>query len=319
MSFSFCLNKVNLVALAGFGISFQILDFNGESKLVQETLRSLRTASGLLEQSEYPGKDDFRKMVTAVTNLPNALRRARSEIHNFNSQNTASSTMPAPKTPPKHMRRYSQSQRQRGRAFPTSPYIKQEANDGRHEASPLVHSFGSNDLNPINAKRRDTFGTQQYYLNNRPYSFPVASNRQLPDQHGLPNLDYLDFSNEPPTFNEQAQSPGVGMNNGTGNPDRQPAMDQTAPVGDSFSYMGDMIEASKPFGWTSDLWTMSPDMNGVLQPTQSSVSLSEEELTSGEELSSCGASGHFPTHSFASEQSGLGVSGLDGFNGGFVL
>ena len=320
MSFSFCLNRSSLIALAGIGISFQTLDYGGESKLVQESLSSLHTATQFLERSAFSGTEDFRKIVAAVANLPNSLRRARSELNDSRSRIKASSTMPAPKSPPRHMRKASQSQRQRAKAFPVSPLIKQEAKEGYPMGHPSIPPMPFGEASQLSQESIAPYSPPQYYNNHRPYSFPAASSRNVSDQFILPNLDYLDFSNEPATFDEQHQSPNIGGMKGSlamSSPGQ--TMENSISTGDGFPYLGEVPSASKSFGWSSDLWTMSPNLNGNLQPTQSSLSLSEEELTSGEELSSCGTSGHFPTTSFASEHNGLGVTGMDGFNGGFVL
>lgn len=319
MSFSFCLNRSSLTALAGIGISFQTLDYGGESKLVQESLGSLYTATRFLERSAFPGTDDFRKIVAAVADSPNSLRRARSELNDSRSRIKSSSTMSAPKSPSRHMRKASQSQRQRARAFPVSPLIKQEAKEGYPVGHPSIPPMSFVEASQISQESIAPYSPPQYYNSHRPYSFPAASSRNVPDQFVLPNLDYLDFSNEPATFDEQHQSPSIGMKDSLAMSSPEQSMGNGLATADGFSYLGEVPSASKSFGWSSDLWTLSPNMNGNLQPTQSSLSLSEEELTSGEELSSCGTSGHFPTTSFASEQNGLGVTGMDGFNGGFVL
>lgn len=109
----------------------------------------------------------------------------------------------------------------------------------------------------------------------------------------LPNLDYLDFgkdrsSNVEPTFptlpNSNSKAPqdtfaGCGMLG-----QMQPPLETISPLSDSDPLaISPLTEVDAD--WVSNLWSIPAD--DPIPMSGSVLSFSEEELTSGEEMSSC--------------------------------
>lgn len=62
LGFSFCLNKDELIILAGLGLLYQSLGLDGDSKLYKDTKRMVTAASGILEQTNSPCAPEFKRI-----------------------------------------------------------------------------------------------------------------------------------------------------------------------------------------------------------------------------------------------------------------
>ena len=308
MSFSFCLNKTQLLIMAGFGLLYQTLSLNRGCKLLQDTQRYLFVITSILDRESVPEGEDFKKIVAVTLTKPSVAGKVLSGTGAADKDN-ASQAMPAPKSTLRSPRKLQSSRRHHSHSLSmTSPEIKQESADSRRLTesclpAPQFTAFPTYE----GPSQMNMFASGAFVAPDRPHSFPVASNRSANEHYNLPNLDYLDFSNEPATVEDQ---PAEGMDDHLGDTStnlQQSVMDATTSS-DIFSYISGLTPTSKPFDLSSDLWTMPTDVPG-LQP-HSALSISDESLTSGEELSSCGTSSHFPQAAFHSESD---LTALDGF------
>jgi hypothetical protein len=66
MSFSFCLNKNETLALCGLSILFQSLDLKQEGKLMKDGQRLVGTVLRCLERAQAPGAADFRWLASSM-------------------------------------------------------------------------------------------------------------------------------------------------------------------------------------------------------------------------------------------------------------
>lgn len=66
MSFSFCLNRTELLLAAGFGLLHQCLDLKKGSSLVRDGQKLLRSVVDLLQQENAPGALTFKKLAVSL-------------------------------------------------------------------------------------------------------------------------------------------------------------------------------------------------------------------------------------------------------------
>ncbi|KAI9764237.1 MAG: hypothetical protein M1840_008627 [Geoglossum simile] len=83
LSFSFCLNKNELLVLAGFGLLFQGLDLNRDGKLMKDNQRLLRSVVNIVERSSSIAPTELKRigesMMPASKSPKTASRRSPSE------------------------------------------------------------------------------------------------------------------------------------------------------------------------------------------------------------------------------------------------
>ena len=283
LSFSFCVNKCHVLIMAGFGLLYSNLRSNRGSKLSQDSQRYLRIVCSILDRENIPDHQEFQNIVSAVIRSPNA-----------SSQNGG--TTPRPFGIPDE-RQISQVYKgdlnvlQRQQSFHPSHTRSSSAKVARvklepqDETFPMRPSFSDSHLS-VNTSllahnAPNTFVPRHFANSNRPYSFPVSSNQNSGDQFSLPNLDYLDFGSEPSSAHEQHDAiKTIDLSNGSLSP--QHVEEVFSP--NAFSYMS-APASSDSFAWSPDIWntSLAPER---MHPS-SALSLSEESLTSGEDLSSC--------------------------------
>lgn len=66
MSFSFCVNKNEMLTLCGLSLLYQGLDLKKESKLLKDGRRLVSAVENYLDAFKAPGSADFRKLVSSL-------------------------------------------------------------------------------------------------------------------------------------------------------------------------------------------------------------------------------------------------------------
>ena len=288
MSFSFCLNKNELLLHAGFGLLFQGLNLDRRGRLIQDSQRLLCSVVEILERNTATGASEFKKIACAMISVEGIQKGARSSNENA-GRRKSEGNMAAPKDSTKSIRKNQNiaSRYSTGNA----PVVKTESSSsGRRFTAPHLPtgqlSSYSNSRSHISVPSVVSDLMHQHdYSRRTPTS---QSARQSLSSKPL-NLDYLSFSD--PTLSPDNISPGANQQYTT--PDlattqMQPPLDSLFSSEDVFSsYVSPPPSAD--LGWCSDIWTLS-DQAGA---SQGRVSFSEEDLTSGEELSSCDVGADF--------------------------
>ena len=314
MSFSVCLNKNEVLLLAGFGLLFQGLDLDRKSKLVQDSQRLLCSVIEILERREASGAAEFKRVVCAMISIERFSMSART-TDDSDSQGQTDGSMTAPANISKPGRKLQAI----ASRFSTSsvPVMKHESDNGRRSTAPTVltreipYYPRSNSQNSVSSAMSDPLAAQ-YSKRMSISNSPHHNNDSLKP----PNLDYLSFTNDPvpgsdhtaPNSNSTAK---YHDQNGylNGGLEGQPSLDNLCASADIFSsYVTPSPSAN--VDWCSDIWNMTPDMNH--HHAQSRVSFSEEELTSGEELSNCELGGEFTSMTIPTVDDLVGLESLDG-------
>lgn len=297
MSFSFCLNKNELLLLSGFGLLFQGLDLDRNGKLIQDSQRLMCSVVEILERNKAAGAAGFKKVACAMISVERG-PKGNQGFGDTTPRRKSNSVMPAPKVILKGARKQIQAVASRiAGGYPRQ--MKQEDPHGRRATAPSLstNSLGiysrSDSQNSISSAISEP--SPQY--NHASSSSIQRSPRQAaPCQ--TPNLDYLSFNNEQtPRPNSQSTMCGTPFK------DIDTAYgltQQTHTPYDGLFSSPNLLSAyispspsSATYDWASEIWAMPPDLGTNPASARSVLSFSEEELTSGEELSSCDMGGEY--------------------------
>lgn len=314
MSFSFCLNKNELLLLAGLGLLFQGLDLDRRGKLIQDSQRLLCSAIEILERNAAMGAAEFKKIACAMISIDRFPKGVRGSDDTA-ARRKSDGNMAAPKASTKSARNL-QAIASRF-STETAPIVKRESTNGRRFTAPtlptgkLLDYDRSTSQNSVLSVVSDPMS--QYRHSHR--TTISQSAQQIPSLE-TPNLDYLSFND--PTSSPNNTSPGPSQQIRTpdmANQRLQPPLDSLFPSEDVFaSYVSPSPSAD--FGWCSGVWTMPSNVGIQPDASQGRVSFSEEDLTSGEELSSCDMGPDFGGSAMANVN---GLTGLDGLDENFGL
>ena len=295
MSFSFCLNKNEISLLAGFGLLFQCLNLDRRSKIVQDSQRILCSVVDLLERNSAPGAAEFKNVTCAIISVwsVNGVKKTARQSEDAMMRRKSDGTMHAPKTVMKSARKL---QAIASRFSPAaSPEIKSEPDKIRRATAPTV-SMGSIAYYARSNSQSSVSSIVSDPMPHRGLSDSVTASQPARQTQHLkaPNLDYLSFSiDQTPSPHEMSRNVHDAHKNiplgGSSSYDLDmlatPSLDNPFSSDDLFnSYL-----ATPPDGtidWSPDAWNM-PAHIGTQHTT--APSFSEEEITSGEELSSCEA------------------------------
>ncbi|KAL8799399.1 MAG: hypothetical protein Q9182_005917 [Xanthomendoza sp. 2 TL-2023] len=312
MSFSFCVNKHELLLLSGFALLFQGLDLNRNSKLMQDSQRQVCSVIAILERNAAFGAAGFKRVACAMVSVDRCPKSVLTVKKNtLSSRRKSDSNMRAPAAKSKAGRR-SQLQAMASR-FATGNVLTVKKEDGgeRMVTAPDRSNYAlqlarSNSQTSLSSANSDPIRSRQYEQ--------AAKHNTPPANGGLnaPNLDYLSFGNDKvptPSYPDPSGShiskdimmdEIVGLFN---SPSLREPFDSLFSSSDLLgSYMTPPPSTAKS-DWGTDAWTMPPDLNDqVAGPSM--PSFTEEEVTSGEELS---------IDELSSEYRGIAMPNTDGF------
>ena len=301
MSFSFCLNKNELLLLAGFGLLFQGLSSDRKGRLIQDSQRLLCSDIEILERDAATGASEFKRIACAMISVEVNQKGNRSS-HQTVGRRKSDGNMTAPKESTKSTRKIQNvaSRYSTGNA----PVVKRESSSGRRSTAPNLPTgqlscYGSgSSQNSFPSVVSDSMH-QHLYSRRTTISQPA---RQSLSTKPL-NLDYLSFSDLTPSASQQYMAPDLPSTQ------MEPPLDSLFPSEDVFSsYVSPPPSAD--LGWCSDNWALHASVGNQGGASQSRISFPEEDVTSGEELSSCEVGADFR---------GLAMPGLDGLDGNFGL
>ena len=309
MSFSFCLNKNELLLLAGFGLLFQGLDLDRRGKLIQDSQRLLCSVIEVLERNTAMGAAEFKKVACAMISVERIPKGCRGPDDSAGRRKSEGSMAAPPKESAKSARKFQNT----ASCFSTgnTPVVKQESGSGRRSTAPNLPT-GQLSCSESSISQTSVSSVVSDPLSQRDY-FRRTTTSQSPRQNPCtkpPNLDYLSFND--PMLSPNDVSPGSGQQYDTPNlatQQVQPPLDSLFPSEGVFSsYVSPPPSAD--LGWSSDIWAIPSGVCGQPDASQGRVSFSDEEFTSGEELSSCDIGADF--RGLAGVDDLVGIDGLDG-------
>lgn len=318
MSFSFCLNKNELLLLAGFGLLYQGLELDRKGRLIQDSQRLISSVIEVLDRNGAPGAVDFKKIACAMTSVDRLHKDVVALDDKIATRSMSDDSTPASKSTSRSPRNTLQAFASRFTSTTASLPLKREITWGRrctvsdvassHNAAIYARSDSQNSVSSV---------ASELTHRNAHHRMTTAQSSDHAAQVETPNLDYLSFANE----QDPAPYHYTASNNKTKDThvDRltgfSPKQQIEAPFNSLFpssdvlsSYMSPS-PCSAIHDWTSDIWGMPPQPSNGPASAHSVPSFSEEDFTSGEELSICDLTGKFPGIAMPN------VEDLDGFEG----
>ncbi|KAI9734605.1 MAG: hypothetical protein M1834_002206 [Cirrosporium novae-zelandiae] len=304
MSFSFCLNKSELLMLSGFGLLYQGLELDMEGKLIKDNQRLVCSVIDILQRESAPGASEFKKMACALISVDRSTKGPKGSSPRRLSNGSVSSE-PAGRSNDKSTRKQLQAIAARLTAGGKS--IKQEDHDRRStvpkiSTANLMPLARNNSVVSISSARSEpAIPVQQ----KRPIHPPRLS--QSPIIHTeMPNLDYYPLNDQSPLPSYPSTNYGktvpaadweklLGvLDGGTTNIYDGIYGGPSPEVISSFATPTTSFPTSTYQDCNFDTWSPKHEFNsGQLYPpaAQSVLSFSDESLTSGGEELSVNSSG----------------------------
>lgn len=307
MSFSFCLNKNELLVLAGFGLLFQGLDLNRKGKLMQDSQKLMCSIIEILERGGAPSATGFTNLASAMISIDRGAKDNQAPKSDDASRRKSDNGMAAPKTATKSARKQLQAFASRfsSSSRTVKQVAKQESKNARRskESGPVGtkqllydRSESQNSISSVVSEPAGQLGYSNTGNN-------ITSTCQIGPLE-QPNLDFVSFNHDLiPYTNLTPLASGTqfkefdaeGIAGYLGSHQQQgPSYDNLfhSPSEVVSTYISPS-PSSVTYDWSSDVWTRPSDLNTQPASAQSVLSFSEEEVTSGEELSSCDAGGDY--------------------------
>ncbi|KAL8686683.1 MAG: hypothetical protein Q9218_006939 [Villophora microphyllina] len=310
MSFSFCLNKNELLLLSGFGLLFQGLDLNRRGKLMQDSERLVCSVIAILDRNAALGSAEFKKVACAMITVDRKPKSATAPKESSNQQRRSGNDMETPATKPKPRRKQILTMTARN-STGNMDTVKKEAGVDRRATAPTV-SARSADTARSNVRHSLASATS---ISRDPQQYEQKVLGRLPlaaSSFDALNLDYLSFGNDtgptPSYPNTHGRQPAkeVSSDDLTRFLSSQPLQapfDSLFPSADVFAPYITPSPSTAHLDWGSDAWTMLPETSNQAA-AQSVRSLTDEEITSGEE---------FSIGDLGSEHRGAVMPNTDGF------
>ena len=322
MHFTFCLNQSELLLLCGFGLLFQGLVLDRKGKLMHESQRLICSVTSMLERNEALGTADFKRVAFATTSIDHPPSQSIKEGPSRKKSDSVSATPQSMKISSKM-----QSQAQGSSLCPYSgESIKEEWIDGHQVTAPTLGP-GNTDCTCINMPSSVSLGSPGLladYGCDRGNEYSKASSSTSPPD--TLNLDFLSFGDDQVPVSNYRRGETVNMTKqanvgqlsgfvGSGN-QLQRSLEGLFPPSEMLhSYINSPLP-NPGFDWTADAWITPADMHARTRPACSVQSFSEEEVTSGEELSVGDLGSDYHGVTMANVE---GLNSLDGLDGVFNL
>jgi hypothetical protein len=224
LSFSFCLNRDEVLVLSGFGLLFQRLTLDPQSKILKESQKMVTTVVDMLTKSDAPCASEFKKIVGSFlpANEQPAIAKcsaSQSQSKNKTSRHTTEDTHQATRHHNLHASTKKQLKALASRFTPSTPGKTPEMGYGDrratvpaislHPQAPQTQSQPSlsppQSFEPVNVSRSEpalspnTIPNQKPLVSARPSAVPQQSYikpRKRSVHTSLTNLDYLSFGHD---------------------------------------------------------------------------------------------------------------------------
>lgn len=297
MSFSFCLNMNELLLVAGFGLLFQGLDLNRKGKWIQDSQRLVTYAIDVIDRNGGPGAEEFRELACSMINGNRETKAVQSSKADSKTRRKSDSGIPTSKTGSKSARKQLQAIASRF-SNPSRTMKQEKLNSPRQQKPPASdtlasnpHFFGRNESqNSVSSVVSDPTA-EQGYLN----AVSSISSCQAPP-NGPPNYDFLVSHDLMPYFSVPSMTSehptkvsdyGLVTTQQANGPPCENIFN-SSPVLNSY-----ISVPQSAYDWPAEVWSLPSDLQANPPSARSVLSLSEEEVTSGEELSICDQTGEF--------------------------
>jgi hypothetical protein len=331
LSFSFCLNRNEILVQAGFGLLFQTLGLDRDGKLIKDCNRLTCVVIEMLERANAPGAHEFRRVGCSMISVVRAEQVLTPGVHHNSSEGSMSAPMDtfratqkslkaiAARFSPGTIKDHRQDTKEPRRA--TMPAISSSMGMHVNSASSSLSSMRSE---PAAARSEPNLSPLSHRASLSLYTKRRASNAI----HQNRNIDYLSFGPDP-----LANYPFAP--NSCGKSEVSPAdwerllssLDNGQTNMYDNIYGGPTAEAlidcpplsagaETNLTWSPNVWNWG-SYNDQAPPPQSVLSFSDDSLTSGEDFSNCAEYGNGSTP--GNERMYQGIMVPDMLNNGHSL
>ncbi|RDL39211.1 Fungal-specific transcription factor-containing protein [Venustampulla echinocandica] len=224
MSFSFCLNKNEMLTLCGLSLLYQGLDLKQEGKLMQDGHRLVGVVIKYLEKASAPGGADFKRLAISMINMHSHSKQPPARSPNSMAAPPSTKSTPSPsvskqqirpqvfRNPSASMSESDLLSQQEKLRRATLPNLSMQRPDTYAHSRASIDSTHSESLLP----QRD---------NRASISHPQTMLKPRIKSERPPNLDYLSLSNTPAS---QPQSPIVSRTQVSSHSSRTPTYSTSA-------------------------------------------------------------------------------------------
>lgn len=341
LSFSFCLNKNEVLIQAGFGVLYQTLDLNRDGKLIKDCNRLTCAVVDMLDQGSAAGAREYRRISCSMIPAPHVEQMPAPALVRHHSDMPMDAPMDRFRATQKTLKAIA------ARFSPGAMKASlQESKEPRRATLATLTPFMANSMNQSS--------TSLSSLRSEPSAGPLPEPTPSPLSHRAsmsalntkrrasnnimrpsPNLDYLSFGVDPlASYHMQATASGKpevspsdwerllsSLDNG------QTTMYDTIYGGLSADALLECPPLSAgtetDLSWSPHAWNWNVSNDQAAPPPQSVLSFSDESLTSGEEFansamgeygSTPGSDMHYPGIIIPdlSANHNLNLGGLDG-------
>ena len=309
MSFSFCVNKYDLLALCGLTLLYQAANLKHDSKLNKEIQRLVSATIKSLNAAKAPGYIELARVASSLITLEEGLclppvTSPQQKSMAAPAQRGRSSSKGSKKKAEGHVQQHDKSRRM------TVPNI------GNHEPGFSLHQRQSFD----GVTSTDSPATQHSTTISALQHGQAAAQRAASGSRSIPNLDYLSLGNTPsqtqppsPTGTSRMQTPNsmrsptgqlMASNNSGAKMTGVTTYEWETLLGSMDGGLNNVYDAiyggpsliGEPQatgsvngnGWSPDSWDLSgfniEEFGRHVPGAQSVLSISDESLSSGEEL-----------------------------------
>ncbi|KAH9883281.1 fungal-specific transcription factor domain-containing protein [Xylariomycetidae sp. FL2044] len=208
MSFSFCLNKTDVLVVCAMSLLYQSLDLNHESKLMKDAERLVNAVLKILQRMKAPGSYDLRRvasMLIAVDELPQPTPMRA-------SPDTTMAAPPSRPSPQSHSSRKKPTynlDRHPGATMSETDLLSQQEKLRRMTMPSMPN--GRPDLYRSQSRSSfDNSSAEQAPPPRREHRFSISQIQQTmmrmsPTHKAKPNLDYLSLNHNTPSVAPQQQ------------------------------------------------------------------------------------------------------------------
>ncbi|KAF2643929.1 C6 transcription factor FacB [Massarina eburnea CBS 473.64] len=312
LSFSFCLNRNEVLVQAGFGLLFQTLDLDQDGKLIKDCNRLSCVVMDMLDQGSAAGSQEYRRIGCSMIVIPRVDHMSSPVLMRHNTDHSMSAPMDrfratqkslkaiAARFSPGAMKANLQDSREPRRA--TLPTISPSMGTHTNQSSTSLASIHSEP--PAGAPEPALSPLSHRASMSTLHSKRRASNIMRQNS----NIDYLSFGPDPlANYNMHPNANANANANASGKPEVSPAdwerllssLDngQTniydtiygGPTADALLDCPPLSAGAETnLTWSPPTWNWSSH-NEQAPPPQSVLSFSDESLTSGEEFANSAA------------------------------
>jgi len=310
LSFSFCLNRNEILVQAGFGLLFQTLGLDRDGKLIKDCNRLTCVVIEMLERANAPGAHEFRRVGCSMISVARAEQTPALAVSRHASEGSMSAPMDTFRATQKSLQAIA-ARFSPGAVKAHRHDLKEPRRATLPAISPSMGMLSKPSLNSLSSLRSEPAAARSEPtlspLSNRASLSLYTKRRASNAIHQNRNIDYLSFGPDP-----LANYPFAP--NACGKSEVSPAdwerllssLDNGQTNIYDNIYGGPTADAlldcpplsagaeSSNLTWSPNVWNWS-SYNDQAPPPQSVLSFSDESLTSGEEFSSCADYGNGST------------------------